>query len=374
MKSYLTYTKLASMFMLALVISAACVKWEEESRPILEAASSVILGVGSVTDSAITVQVSSSKDGYIALHFFGGTGHEVPRSDEEKEAFLTNNIASMGYASVKVTSGETYLVTFSDGIVQNSVYDVVALANNTDGIVSEGRLITVRTSDNYPPVFLGSSPASGIDAVYEQGEMMVLIFDESVIVDRSKEFIFTTLFSGKSEAAGQVLTQGNLVGVVPASDFPEGDYVFLSWPEGAVMDFRGNMAAAMESYLDEENNFYGVYTRMVTPPREAESTGPGGDSIPSGADIVITFNDTVTADKDLEKGMISLGYADIDGAPDHTEYLDPAMLLFEGTTVTVPQSFAADPGWVVTLTVDEEAFDIGYFVPNAGINSSWRIY
>jgi hypothetical protein len=374
MKSIHKYTKLTFIFMLALAISGACVKWEEETRPILEPASSVSLGVGSVTDSAFVIQVSSTKDGYIALHLFGGTGHEVPGSEEEKEAFLTNNIVSMGYASVKVTSGETCSVTFSDGIEQNSVYDVIAMANNTDGIMSEGRLITVRTSDIYPPVFLGSSPASGIDAVYEQGEMIVLIFDESVFVDRSKEFIFTTLFSGMSEAAGEVLTQGNLVGVVPASDFPEGDYVFLSWPEGAVMDFRGNMAAAMESYLDEENNFYGVYTRMVTPPREAESIGPGGDSIPSGADIVITFNDTVSADKDLEKGMISLGYTDISGLPDHTEYLDPAALLFEGTTVTVPQSFAADPGWGVTLSVDEEAFDIGYFVPNAEVNSSWRIY
>jgi hypothetical protein len=281
---------------------------------------------------------------------------------------------SMDYRSVETAAGQLYQVTFSDGIEQDMPYEVLALASNSDGVPSEGQSVTLTTADSHPPVFQDSYPTPGYDAVWE-GDYIVLIYDEYIKGGLDTSFVFTSFYSGLEDPDATIYAMGNMVAIYPSIQFPEGDYVFLSWSEGAITDMSGNPAVGMNSYYDEEYNFYGVYTRMVRPPRAAVSVGPAdADSIASGADIVITFDEEVNADRYIDKSMISLAYYDSDGMPDIVEYIDPALLVFDGMTVTIPQPIAADYGWTVELMVAEEAFDIGYFVPNAEITGAWWIY
>ncbi len=255
--------------------------------------------------------------------------------------------------------------------MQNSSYEVIAIANNGDGVVGEGQVLAIRTSDKWSPEFVDSSPTSGFDAVFE-GDAIVLIFDEYVMGGTDTSFVFTTFYSGIEDADATIFAMGNMVAVYPSVELPQGDYVFLSWSEGAITDLSGNPVAPMNSYYDEDYNFYGVFTRMVRPPREAVSVGPAeSDSLASGADIVITFDDGVSPDRYIDKSMISLSYYDLDDLPVEVKYIDPALLVFDGMTVTIPQPVMADSGWTVELVVDEEAFDIGYFVPNAEVYGYW---
>ena len=374
MKNNMRYIKQIGVFVLALVVSASCVKWEEETQPTMDAASTLTISVSAVADSSFTVQVSNSSAGYVALHLFQGSNNALPETDEEKEAFLTGNIVSMEYVSVQTAAGESYQVTFSDGIEQDMPYEVLAVAINADGVPSEGQSVALKTADSHPPVFMDSSPASGFDAIWE-GDAIVLIYDEYIMGGMDTSFVFTSFYTGVEDSMATIFTMGNMVAVYPSILFEEGDYVFLSWSAGAITDMSGNPAEGMLSYYDEEYNFYGVYTRRVRPPREAVSVGPAdADSLASGADIVITFDDAVYPDSYIDKSMISLSYYDVDGIPDVVEYIDPGLLTFDGVTVTIPQPIAADSGWYVELWVDEEAFDIGFYVPNAEIGGLWWTY
>ena len=362
------------LFVVVMLVSISCVKWEEEKQPTMESASNVSLDLSAVGDSSITVTVSNSATGYIAVHLFEGSGLAVPDDRETKESLMTGNVASMAYYSIPSTSGQSYAVTFTEGIMQDASYEVMAFASNADGVISDGKLVGVTTSDAYAPVLVETDPAPGTDAIFEQGASITLYFDEAVVVDDSKEFTFNTLFGGISEA-GTAVASGNAVVVSPVSDFAEGDYVFLSWPDGAVTDPSGNPAEGMTSGLDEEGYLMGIYTRMVRPPREPVSVGPEADSIPLGSSIEIVFDDEVNPDDYIEQGMISLAYYDADGNPVSVEYPDPATLTFNEMTATVPQSNPnAAAGWSVELMIDEAAFDIGFYVPNAELSGSWNLY
>jgi hypothetical protein len=214
-----------------------------------------------------------------------------------------------------------------------------------------------------------SSPAPGFDAIWEN-DGIILVFDENVKPGENS-FVFTSFYTGVEDTDATVLSSGNLIQVTPSIEFAEGDYVFLSWSDGAVTDMSGNPAAGLNSYYDEDFNFYGIYVRRVRPAREAVSVGPDADSLAMGADIMITFDDDVNPDRGIDKSMISLTYYDLDDLPDVVEYIDPATLVFDGMSVTIPQPMVADSGWVVELMVAEEAFDIGFFVPNAEISGAW---
>lgn len=374
MKSYMKYIKLIGLFVVAMVFSISCVKWDEETQPTMDSASSVTVNLTTVGDSSLTVTVSNSKAGYIAVHLFEGTGIAIPEDDDVKESVMTGNVGSMAYYSIQSAPGEVYTITFSEGIQQDASYEVLAFASNADGVISDGALLQATTSDAYAPVLMEVDPAPGDDAIFEQGASITLYFDEAVVVDPSKEFTLITLFSGIREA-GTAVAMGNTVVITPVSDYPEGDYVFLSYPDGAVTDPTGNAADGISSGLDDEGYPMGIYTRMVRPLRAAVSVGPEADSIPVGSSIEIVFDDAVDADSKIKQGMISLTYYDAEDTPVTVEYVDPATLTFSEMTATVPQAYAgAGAGWYVELYVAEEAFDIGIYVPNAEVEGSWKLY
>ena len=75
MKNNIKYIKLIGIFVLALVISAACVQWEEEDSPTLDSPSTVTLGVISVGDSSVVISYSNSLDGYVSLNLYAGFGN-----------------------------------------------------------------------------------------------------------------------------------------------------------------------------------------------------------------------------------------------------------------------------------------------------------
>ncbi|MCK4991210.1 MAG: hypothetical protein KAS29_12015, partial [Bacteroidales bacterium] len=117
MKNNIKYIKRIGIFVLALVISAACVKWEEETRPSLDSASTVTLAVLSAGDSSVVVSFSNSSNGYVALNLYEGTGNAVPTELEDREAMLTGNVSSMEYYSAQTEVGTVYQVTF-EGLIQ----------------------------------------------------------------------------------------------------------------------------------------------------------------------------------------------------------------------------------------------------------------
>ena len=368
MKNNIKYIKRIGIFVLALVISAACAKWETETSPTLESASTVTLAVLSAGDSSVVISFANSSNGYVSLNLYEGTGNAVPTEKDDKEAMLTGNVTSMEYYSAETATGVVSQYTF-EGLVQNASYEVMAVGNNSDGVVSEVAVQVVNTSDSNPPVLLGSDPEVGYGEVLAVDGSVVLFFDEPVSYDATKDLTFSEYFDGEDVVAGSVTVDGNAVTVTLGEDLTNRDYVWLSYPEGAFTDASGNLTAEMVTYQDG-NQFVGLYWRAVAKEFEAIAITPVEAVVPAGFDIVVSFAEAVNAD-DVEDGDITLTY------DDGTDVLTKSVLASEvsaaGNDLTITQSFSAAPGVEVTLNIPAELLGIGIGNPNAEVTASWSI-
>ncbi len=164
MKNNKKYIKLIGIFVLALVISASCAKWEQETSPKLGAASEVALAVVTAGDSSVVVSFSNSSSGYVSLNLYEGTGNPVPSEKDDREAMLTGNVTSMEYYNAETEAGTSYQVTF-EGLVQDASYEVMGVANNGDGVVSPVSVLEIATADSHAPMLTGTDPEIGFDPV-----------------------------------------------------------------------------------------------------------------------------------------------------------------------------------------------------------------
>lgn len=370
MKKNKNNIRLIGIFVLALVLAAACVKWEEETNPTLSPASTVTLGISSVGDSSVVISFSNSSDGYVALNLFAGTGNQVPAELEDREALLTGNVISLFYFTAETSAGVNYELTIG-GLVQDASYEVMGVANNTDGIVSQVAVQVVNTSDSNPPQLTTTDPGVGYDPVLPVGGPVVLYFDEPVFYDDTKDLTFTEFFDGVDVLAGSVTVDGNMVSVTPGEDITNRDYVLLSYPEGTFTDANGNLAAEQVSYFDPDAGaLVGLFWRAEAMEFEALSVVPEEELVLAGFDIEVTFAQAVDA-SDVLDGDITLTY------DDGLDVLTKAVLASEvsaaGNVLTITQSYVADPGVDVTLSIPAEVLSIGYGNPNAEVTASWTI-
>ncbi len=368
MKNNIKYTKRIGIFVLALVMTAACVKWESETSPTLESASSITLAVLSAGDSSVVVSFSSTASGYVALNLFDGTGFAVPTEEEDLEALLTGNVSSMEYYRAETEAGNVYQYTFL-GLIQDASYEVIGVANNSDGVVSQAELLVIATGDSHPPLLTGTDPEITYDPVLPVDGSVTLIFDEPILYDDTKDLTFSEFYDGEDVVAGSVTVSGNTATVALGADLTNRDYVLLSYPEGAFTDLSGNQADSMASYLDG-GSFVGLYWRAEAKEFEALTVLPEEEVVPAGFDIVVSFAEEVDADG-VEDGDITLTY------DDGTDVLIKAVLASEvsaaGNELTITQSYLAAPGVEVTLDIPAELLGIGIANPNAAVTASWSI-
>jgi hypothetical protein len=314
----------------------------------------------------VVISFSNSSDGYVALNLFAGMGNQVPTELEDREALLTGNVISMDYFTAETSAGVSYEVTFS-GLVQDASYEVMGVANNTDGIVSQVAVQVVNTSDSNPPQLTATDPGVGTGEL-PVGGPVVLVFDEPVVYDDTKELVFTELFDGEDVVVSTVTVDNNMVTVTPGEDFTNYDVVLLSYPEGTFTDYSGNLTAEMNSYYDGE--FHGLYWGVELMEFEASSILPAEEVAPSGFDIVVSFDQAVDA-SEVADGDITLTY------DNGTDILIKSVLASEvsanGNDLTITQSYAAPPGVEVTLNIPSELLYIGYGNPNAEVTASWSI-
>ncbi len=125
MKKNKKYIKLIGIFVLALVISASCAKWEQETSPKLDAASEVTLAVLSVGDSSVVVGFSNSSNGYVSLNLYDGTGNPIFMIFPE---YHQNFVYDSNYIKPEIIG---FNVEVSSG---NAI-------NNIAGVYSEGVMI-----------------------------------------------------------------------------------------------------------------------------------------------------------------------------------------------------------------------------------------
>jgi hypothetical protein len=364
MKNHLKYIKRIGIFVLSLLV-VSCTEFQEFESTTYGPGPTVSIAQVSVQDSTFTVSVTSSAAGSASVILLPGSGNEVPGDPGD---LATGNINAMDYQSKHVVANTPTNFTFN-GLVQNATFEVMAVSTNLDGKYSDVSTLVIGTDDTHAPVLVETNPAVGYDPVLAVDGSVVLIFDEPVLYDDTKDLVFSEFYDGVDVVAGSVTVDFNEVTVTFGEDLTNRDYVMLSYPEGAFTDHSGNLTPAMESYFDGAG-LVGLYWRAVAKDFEPISITPEDAVVPTGFDIVLTFAEEVDAG-DVADGDITLTY------DDGMDILIKSVLASEvsasGNELTITQSYSAAPGVEVTLTIPAGLLGIGIGNPNAEVIASWSI-
>lgn len=361
-------------FLLGSLIFSGCVEWPEFEALDLASAPTVTVAQTNVGDSTITVDVTSSANGFVAAILLPGTGNAVPG---DSAAILEGNVEYLAYASGEVEANTPVSFTFTADIVQDADYEVMAVAANEDGVVSSPSVITVTTTDNYPPGLLGTTPAFTYDPVVELDGQIVMFFDEPV-QKGSGSFTFETFYAGATIPVpdDSVSAVGNEI-IINMPMMPDyGDYLWLHWEADAVTDFSGNGVAALTTILDG-GAFVGAYWRLVhmTMTYASLTPDPAAASLDAGADITVTFGDVVRA-SGYETGDMTLYYETIvnDSTVNSTTISVAAEnVSTSGNDLVIGQLYVA-AGGTVTLIIPEGVLTVGPGRnPVEAIEETWDI-
>jgi len=362
------YLRLSGAFLLVAILVFSCAEFEEHESTTYGSGPTVNLALVSAQDSSFTVSVTSSADGYATMILLPGTGNDVP---EDPEDLLTDNIESLASQTKHVSANQPTNFTFT-GLVQWAMWEVMAAANNTDGKVSDVATLALNTEDSHAPELVGTDPGVGYDPVVPVGGPVVLVFDEPVQYVDGLDLIFTEFYDGEDVAAASVEIVDWFTAVVtPGEDFSPYDYVMLSYPEGAFTDYAGNPIAAMTSYFDADAGaLVGLFWGVEYMEYGAASIAPDADTVQTGFDIEITFDDVVDI-SGVENGDITISYADTVNT--FIKGVLASEISAADNTMTITQTHTAASGDVVTLTVPAGILEIGYGNPNTEITAHWVV-
>ena len=361
------YFKPIGLLVVLAMMVVSCTEFEEFQSKTYGSGPTITLAQVSVQDSTFTVSVTSNADGYASVILLPGTGNTPP---EDPEDLATGNINALAYQSKEVAANTARNFTFS-GLVQDAAYEVMAVGTNLDGKYSDVSTLAVGTDDTHPPMLLGTSPGVTYSPVLAVDGPVVLVFDEPVIYDDTKDLIFTEFLDGVNVAAASVTVDGSEVTVTPGENFTNLDYAMLSVPTGAFRDYSGNLSDTIASYYDAgADELVGLYWRVESMDFEPTSITPVEEVVPTAFDIVVTFAEAVSA-AGVADGDITLTY------DDGRDVLIRSVLASEvsaaGNELTITQSYSAAPGVQVTVNIPAEVLSIGYGNPNVEISASWII-
>jgi hypothetical protein len=354
-----------------LVFFVSCAKFEKFESKDLASAPTVSLATEEVKDSSVVVSFSSTAPGFLSFALFEGVGNPKPDS----ALLIQLNIKALDMGSGEVlAAGEKLTYEFA-GLTQNTVYEVFAVSQNEDGVLSVvSNALMIKTTDAYDPVLSSSTPARSTTADKAVDFEVVLTFDEPISTADAGKFTFTYFLEG-SEAAAASAT------VNPANPFQvvvkqsraahAGDYVFLSYAEGAVKDIVGNSVGELYSGLDEEGYLTGLYWRVA---RESWSFDvaaitPAAGSAVADPEFEIVLKAPVVVSSKVTDANVRMVLV---GAGVKSVYAVPAAnvaLADDGKTITITKPFVPTYGERVYLEMDAGAFTDAFSNANTTIES-----
>jgi len=365
------YNPAWSVLLLGLLVMASCADFEEFESSNRMPAPGITLVQERISDSTIVVEVTSTMEGYAAVALYADTGNITP----DPEQLLTGNVASLEHTYTEIPSEEGRLFTLTASVVQDARYEVMAVVSNADGITSEVAMLEVVTTDQYGPNLTGITPSTTPEPLYADGTPIVLTFDEPVMAGTGSDFFFTTYFGGDNEVvpAENVEAAGNEVTITIPFTPAHGDYLFLSWEEGALTDASGNDVAAMNSGVVEgylEGLYWGVALVEMAPSGVAPDTAAAQ---PAGFDIELTFDQAVALPESFEVGQVRLTYSDGDRLESSWD-VAVEDITASGNVLTIAQTdYTPASGFTVTLTMDAGALEVGLGNPSAEVSAAWTI-
>lgn len=359
---------LIAILTLGMVIAGCNNQMEDYESTPADAAPTATIAVEGVGDSTFTLTIGSNASGYLGFILVSDTtlmpaAINIISGNWDGEAGV---IATTAY---KLDASGTMVLPLG-GLLPDSYYKVYTAASNTDGMESEVVSYTIKTNDNYGPTFSSSSPEISEDAVVAIGADIVLSFDEPILKGSGK-FTFNYFTEGVSMDADSVVVNGNSITIVQPHMAYAGDYVFLSWEEGAVTDLSGNVCEARESAFIAGTGLVGNYYRTVNVgwAIETDSITPSEAALSDlnfAIKIIAPF--AVELNQDYVDGDLSLF---VTGSGMSSTYsLAASNIMVTDSAIMIMKPFTPDYGQTVSLIINEGVFlEAGYDNPCTAIES-----
>ncbi|HKM93624.1 MAG TPA: hypothetical protein VJY41_08235 [Prolixibacteraceae bacterium] len=358
---------------LFLILFASCTKFEKFESKKLSDAPTVSLAIEEVKDSSVVVSFVSTSTGFISFVLIEGVANEKPDS----AALIQLNVEALQDGSYEViASGEKTMYEFT-GLVQNSVYEVFAVAQNDDGVLSNvSDALMIKTTDINNPVLVldDVSPAISTKALEALDMKVTLTFDEPISEADASKFSFTYLTEGvNAPADSATVNPKNPYQVIVSQSRAAHamDYIFLSYSEGAVLDIVGNPVEALASGVDDEDSPVGLYWRAISNPfaLDKDKFVPKNGEAVSDPDFVIEFKAPVAVKNKAKDGSIKLIVV---GAGVKSIYEVPAANITLGDdkkTIQVEKPFSPTFGEMIYIEIAAGTFTDNFGNPNIIIES-----
>lgn len=361
-----------STFLLGIVLLVGCTEFEEFKAEDLGSGPTLTISLTASGDSLITVDMFSNTNGYIVAALMTDTTNAIP---EDPESLAKGDIINEEYFYAEVEANQTVRYTFTNSVKQNSLYEIMAVAANSDGVLSDIEVLEVATADTYAPKLLGAYPEFTYSPTLAQGDTVVLEFDEAVQLGEGG-FSIETFFGGEiiEIPSENVSASQNLVFVILPDEIPYREYVWLHWEEGAIVDATGNLIEELTTYFDGDlGEFIGAYWRMAAYTYSVEGASPSvADAQPAGFDIVLSYPGNVGGLANVTDGTINLTYDN--GAGIVTIVGVPAAdVSILGTDVTILQTVFTPVSGTVTVDVPAGIFTVGYGNPTEAYSATWNL-
>lgn len=356
---------------LSLGFFIGCTKFEEYKSVEVLTKPATTLSVSNVADSSFTMDFSTDKAGLVGFVVLNDTSVNVAtisilsHSLEDNDATLMLNTYSTdgpGGASLDIL-----------GLMPNTYYKVAVAASNIDGVESDVENFILKTDDGIGPSLFSISPERSLDPVQATDFEVVLEFDEPIgSVDASK-FSFSYYLDGVEEVANTAVIDPDdpfKVVVSQSIEAHAGDYVFLSYQEGAVKDLSGNPVAERVSGVID-GSVVGLYWRAenIAWDIDLSTILPENGSAVSDAEFYVQFKTPFAVYNNAEDGDVrfivkSVGKTTIYDVPADNIVIDEA-----DSTVVVYKPFVPTYGEMVYFEMDAGVLIDDYDNPNSVIES-----
>ncbi len=361
---------LIALLVFGMAISS-CTEFPENETIDPETPPVVTLTVSNVADSSFTLNIASDKAGYLgyllvsdtslapsALNILSGSyaGESSTLANEKFES------ESAGNMTMNIT-----------GLLPNKYYKVFSSATNPNGVESNLASFLVKTDDNYGPSLSSSSPSRSLSPAQATDFEVVLTFDEPIGSADASMFAFKYYFEDVEAAPiSAVINPENTKQVIitQSKEALAGDYVFLSFEEGAVADLSGNPVSAWESgivegsavglYWRAENISWDIDVALISP--EISTAISDLDfSVEIKTEFAVSLNEEYT-DGDIRFIVTSTGKTS-------TYYVTSDYIAVTDTNIVIYKPFTPSYGDNVYLEINEGVFLDALDNPNTVIES-----
>ncbi|MEY4157773.1 MAG: hypothetical protein RL743_268, partial [Actinomycetota bacterium] len=259
-----------------------------------------VLSSSSPSDNATGVGVSSN----IALTFDENVVAVASKNITIKRSTDNSTFETIAVTDPKVTiSGKTVTIDPSGTFASTTGYYVLIDSgafkdslNNSYGGIGSATTLNFTSADVVAPTLASSTPADGASGVLETANIS-LTFSEAVVAVTGKNVILKhvtddSVFESIDAANSKITVSSTTVTINPAGTLVYSTGYYLVVEAGAFRDASGNTFAGILTATDLN---FTVRPDTFAPTLSSSTPTDGASSVAVASNIVLTFNETVTA-------------------------------------------------------------------------------